>query len=89
MDEALHLLRIVSLLHYVGHFINFFVELIGYVEHPRSSKVHKKPDVIGVKAGQPFFTCEILHDNSHHRCISINQVREKKDGFTVVFIPRL
>ena len=71
MEEALHLLRIVSLLHNIGHFINDSVEVIGYVQHPHSSKVHNQPNVIGLKPGEPSLTCKILHSDPHHRCISI------------------
>ena len=46
MEKAFHLLRVVSLLQYVGHFVNASVEIIGYVQHPHSSKVHKQPDVV-------------------------------------------
>ena len=74
MEEAFHLLRIVSLSYNIGHFINASIEVIGYVHHPHSSKVHKLPDAVGVKMGEPSLTCKILHDNSHHRCISIKKI---------------
>ena len=49
MKEAFHLLRIVSLLYNIGNFVNASVEVIGYVQHPHPSKVHEKPNLIGLK----------------------------------------
>ena len=62
---------LLSLLHYVGNCVNASEEVIGYVQHPHSSKMHKQPDVVGVKTGEPSFTNKIFHYNLHHRCISI------------------
>ena len=46
MEEALHLLSIVSLLYNIGHFFNASVEVIRYVQHPHSSKMHKQPHLV-------------------------------------------
>ena len=73
MKNDLHMLSIVSLLYNIGRFINASIEVIGYLRHPHSSKMHKQPDVLGVKTRETSLTCKILHDNSHHRCISIKQ----------------
>ena len=67
MEEALHLLRIVSLLYNIGHFFNASVKVIGYVHHPHPSKVHKQSDVIGINVGESSFTCEIFHNDPHHK----------------------
>ena len=58
VKEALHLLRIVSFLYNIGHFVNASVEVIGQVKHPNPSKVHQQNNVIGVMPGEPSLRCK-------------------------------
>ena len=88
MKKAQHLLIVISLLHNVHHFVNATENIIWYMQHPNSSKMHKKKDVVRVEAGKPSLTSEILHYYPHHGCIYIKKMIKREDGLVMIFIPR-
>jgi len=67
-------------LHEVFHLLYVVANEKWEVHHLHPGKVHEKPDVIGIEAGKPSLTTEILHDQSHEWGILIPQKFEWKNS---------
>ena len=67
-------------MHEVFHVLNVVANEKWEAHLPHPGEVHEQPHVIGIEAGKPSLTTEILHDQPHEWGILIPQKSEWKNS---------